>query len=140
MKANCLKSLGDTTLQKHAKPSDPRMYLEFRRVSLFCRNYISQNASKQDLGKRAGCCRKGLWKAGIPSGESAFHLPRAGECWRPPLAQTRQGPVSDQSPSQLPGRSEKRRIRTQRLLPARARGNLNTVEERLAPAERGRRL
>lgn len=42
-------------------------------------NYISQNASKQDLSKGGRRCRKGLWEGFIPHGAIEFHLPRAGD-------------------------------------------------------------
>lgn len=65
-------------------------------------NYISQNASKQDHGKGALRCRKGLWKAWIPSGESEFHLPRAGECletaFRTDPASASERPITEPAP------------------------------------------
>lgn len=84
VKDNCLEILGEATLQKYAKPSDPRKYFNLKRVPLFCRKLQFPECIQT---------RPGVWSPALPQGimegvdslrERAFHLPRAGESWRPP--------------------------------------------------------
>lgn len=37
VKDSRLENLAEATLQKHAKPRDPRIHLDLKRVPLFCR-------------------------------------------------------------------------------------------------------
>lgn len=63
VKDNCLEILGEATLQKYAKPSDPRKYFNLKRVPLFCRKlqfpmHLNQTwgmeprAAARDYGRR----------------------------------------------------------------------------------------
>lgn len=91
-------------------------------------NYNSQNAFKQNLGNRAPPNRKGLWKAWFLQEES-FLRPKGGRILETASLVAGRGIVRDQSPYPASESAEKRRIRTQRLRPCRARDNLNTVAE-----------
>lgn len=88
------------------------------------RMHVNKASGMEPRAAAGDCGRRGFPE------KRAFHIPRAGESWRPPPgwagARTRARPITEPAP----GSAEKPRIGTPRLPPCLARNNLNTVEER----------